>query len=241
VKQPLLHYLFIGLSVLLFSACEKEASITPVVSSKPITGAGTGSGTGTGGGTTTPGTNNTGYQPFNSGSYWKYVATGSITDEQTQTLTGKAASINGKTYYEMSQNSKTLGTSLGYFNADDGVYKLRASTYINGATIELTYLDANKAVGETWTAPMTDNGQVNGVPARVLGKIIEKGISHTVSGKSYSDVIHTQIDVQYDMGGFDTYSTYDMYIAKGVGIIETSNSVLGQKFSDVKLVEYSIK
>lgn len=238
MKQPVLHYLFAGLIVLLLSACEKEAAVIPVVSSTPINGSGAGSGAGTGG--NTPGTTET-YQPVSNGSYWKYVSTGSITDEQTQTITGRTASFNSKNYYEMSQVSKTIDPSLGYFNTDNGLYKLRASTYISGVTIELTYLDANKAVGETWTAPITDNGQVNGVPARVLGKIIEKGISRTVLGKSYSNVVHTQVDIQYNMGGFDSYSSYDMYIAKGVGIIETNNTIFGQKFSDVKLVEYSIK
>jgi len=88
---------------------------------------------------------------------------------------------------------------------------------------------------------MTDNGQVNGVAARVSGKIIEKSISRTVLGKTYANVIHTQVDVQYDIDGFDSYSTYDMYIAKWIGIIETNNSVLGQKFNETKLVEYNVK
>lgn len=237
MKQSLLNYLWIGLLPLLFSSCAKEATVTPVISSTALNA----TGTGTGGGTTTPGTTTATYQPLSSGSYWKYTITGGFPDEQTQTLSGKTTGINNKTYYEVNIVSKSYGNSPGYFNTDNGIYKMRASTLIKGLTVELTYLDANKAVGETWTASMTDNGQVNGVPARVLGKIIEKGISHTVLGKNYSDVIHTQVDVQYDMGGFSSYSSYQMYIAKGVGIIESINSAFGQDFNETKLVEYSIK
>lgn len=182
------------------------------------------------------------YQPLSAGSYWKYTNTfGNSTETATNTITGKSKKINNKTYYEISQASKSTGTQLGYLYNDDHSYMIRASTYMNGVVIELQYLTDNLAVGKTWTVPITDNGQVNGIPARVIGKILEKNISHTVNGKAFINVIHSSLDLQYDLGGYSTVITYEFYVAKGVGIIHTKSSSGGVVVATSKLTEYSIK
>jgi hypothetical protein len=65
-----------------------------------------------------------------------------------------------------------------------------------------------------------------------------------VGTKTYTDVIHTKLKLQFDTGsGFDTYQDMDYYIAKGVGIIyiNTQNHLSSTGKSDTALNSYTIK
>ncbi len=59
--------------------------------------------------------------------------------------------------------------------------------------IEYIYLKDNWDIGKTWTAPITDSGLLNGFPAQIIGKIVEKDITKVVDGKTYTNVIHTHL------------------------------------------------
>ncbi|WP_345949487.1 hypothetical protein ABDD95_21825 [Mucilaginibacter sp. PAMB04274] len=220
--------LFCLLSIFL-TACQKDAPITPLVTTKPLTGSVS----------TTPAGD---YQPLTKGSFWKYdnILATSV-DVNTVTITGNTSKINRKTYYEAINDSQANGTTIGFYNNDGGVYRFRTTNAVVGITAELTFLDENKAVNETWTAPITDNGLVNNIPGRLVGKVVEKGISHTVNGKTFKDVIHTAADLQYDTGGYSTVLTYNLYYAKGIGLIEQVSTIAGVTIVNTKLVEYSIK
>jgi hypothetical protein len=51
--------------------------------------------------------------------------------------------------------------------------------------------------------------------------VLEKGITMTVEGKPYTDVIHTRLDLSYNVGGTPTpFGYYDYYLSKNVGIIK---------------------
>ncbi|WP_315816095.1 hypothetical protein [Paraflavitalea speifideaquila] len=69
----------------------------------------------------------------------------------------------------------------------------------------------------------------------------------TVEGKSYKDVTHTQIELQYDIPGLGvlTFATYDYYIAKNIGIIkiDTEGDLTwgGGIKTESNLIDYSIK
>ena len=100
----------------------------------------------------------------------------------------------------------------------------------------------SKAVGDTWTTTPTDNGTISGFPARTVNTIKEKGITKVVNGKTFTDVIHTQVDLQYNLGsGFTSTALYDFYLAKGVGMIETDTSVSGNIYEKETITDYSIK
>ena len=61
--------------------------------------------------------------------------------------------------------------------------------------------------------------------------------------KTFNNVIHTQINIEYDFldgSGFQSYGTYDYYIAKGVGLIETDSEVIGV-ITTSKIFDYAIK
>lgn len=185
------------------------------------------------------------YQPVTKGSYWKYRATaGSIIDTSTITMTGATATFNGKTYYIANSTSRTTGASTGYYHADNHQISLRATSLMAGITAEFYYLNDTMAVNHTWISTLTDDGKVNGVPGRLVGKVIEKGVSKTVGGKAFANVIHTQLDLQYDYGlgtGYMSTMTYDYYTAKGVGMIKVETSVGGVLIGSTDIIDYAIK
>lgn len=111
-------------------------------------------------------------------------------------------------------------------------------------TIDMEYLDDRIDTGKTWTAPLNETGTINGYPARILGTMKEKNVSIKLGGKSFSKVYHTQIDVQYDLGfggGYESFMTYDFYIAKGIGIVRITTSFSGAVLADESLIDYNLK
>ena len=182
------------------------------------------------------------YLPASKGTYWKYqVTTGAKTDTNVITLTGNKTIIAGKTYLDATSKQTGMDEQPGYFYAGNHIYTLTATAA--GITLEFLYLNDTTAVGNSWTANLTTDGKVNGVPARLKGKIIEKDISRTVLAKSFNNVMHTQINIEYDFldgRGFQNYGTYDYYIAKGIGLIETDSEVIGITTTS-KIFDYAIK
>ncbi len=183
------------------------------------------------------------YLPISSGSTWTYndVVNGN-TSQLTITMTGGTSVINGKTYYAGTSASVTRGTSTGYFYSANHSYSFRASSATAGITIELQMGNDEQNVGYSWTTTPTDNGSVNGVPAKTVNTIKEKNITKTVNGKTFNSVIHTQVDLQYDLGaGYQSVATYDIYLAKGVGMIENDTSVSGSAYEVETITGYTIK
>ncbi|MGB8191569.1 MAG: hypothetical protein WCF67_06605 [Chitinophagaceae bacterium] len=229
-------YLLAVLFVL--ASCQKEVGFdTPPGSG----GSGGGGGTGTGGGGTLPDT----YQPVTKDSYWKYkdsAFTGLIT---LMTATGQQKTINSKIYQVIKSETTGQPVAEGYFYTAKPIYGLRQDVN-NGiaTTIEFTYLNDTASVGYKWTENMAP---VNGNPARFHGTIMERNISKTVAGKNFTNVIHTQLLLEYELPffGWTEFAVYNYYVAKGIGIIriETEFTAFGQTgFRTVSdLIDYSIK
>ena len=186
------------------------------------------------------------YQPVSTGSTWTYnnQVLGIADYTSTIKMTGATTTINGNKYYAYNMTSAQLGAATGYYAQGGNMYRSRGTSLQAGVTVDMLYLDNNKAVGTTWTDKINDSGTVNGVPGRFVGKILEKNISKTIGGHTFNNVIHVTLDLQYDYaqgGGFETVMTYDYYVAKGVGLIEMDASLLGNVFSRENIVTYDIK
>ncbi|NCD70330.1 hypothetical protein [Mucilaginibacter agri] len=181
------------------------------------------------------------YQPLTLNSNWKYAVDFPTKDTTVMTITSGTKTFNGKVYQSIQSKGKS-GTSTGYYFNKDHFFNMRNSAAGTGDVIDFTYLNDTAKVNYTWTAKITDDGTLDGIPARMTGKIVEKGISKTISGKTYSKVIHTTVNLQYALSGssYDTYATYDFYVAQGIGIIEIDSSTYGIT-STVKLIGYDIK
>nr|WP_294792792.1 hypothetical protein [uncultured Mucilaginibacter sp.] len=182
------------------------------------------------------------YQPVTKGSYWKYNAISSgLTLTQTTTMTGATQTINGKLYYTANTTTGTQSENSYYYHGN-GKYTFRSTTLMNGITLEFTYLTDNMAVGQKWTAPVTDDGTVNSFPAQLVGEVMERGISKVVSGKTFTDVVHTKLLLQYNItGAMETWVTYEFYTAKGVGLIQLDSSSLFGFSSSTTISSYLIK
>ncbi|WP_183575394.1 hypothetical protein HDF18_15815 [Mucilaginibacter sp. X5P1] len=182
------------------------------------------------------------YQPVTKGSYWTYQenASGDL-DTSTTTMTGVSTVINNRTYYQVSTvyNSQVSPAESGYFSNGGHIYTTLGKS--GSDTLETYYLNDTTAVNGTWIAKVNGNGTLSGFPARIAGQIVEKNISRTVNGKTFTNVIHTKFYLQQDNGtGFTTTITFDYFIAKGIGIIE--QDATGVDFTTVRiLLDYSIK
>lgn len=180
--------------------------------------------------------NNT-YQPVTKGSYWKYNEVSPYgTKVSTTTMTGEKVVINNRIYDEYTTVIDGLNTTgIGYFYVKDGIIMATASS-----SSEALFLKENAAVGETWIfmGPMNDEvpGNITSETYSIIAKVIEKGIAHTVAGKTFKNVIHIKHIQQFTSGA--TVDLNDYYIAKGVGMIERKKA--DGTFSSL-LIDYSIK
>ena len=239
MKASLLTYISIFTLAIFLSSCEKEATTIPIVSSTPLTGTGTGGGTGTGSGGTTPTpVGSTDYQPLTTGTTWRYQNTqDGKTDTSSLTITGKTKTIDTKTFYEIIEKTgAVLDTS--YYYKGNNIYISNTQNYADGVGTEFIYLNDNEAVGYTWSGQAVASNPL--VTGTYTGKILEKNISKTILGKTYTNIIHTQIVITITVFGIPGTITNDMYIAKGIGIVQADIND-GTDTSTAKIIDYSVK
>ena len=157
------------------------------------------------------------YQPLTVSSFWKYKdsASGAFS---TMTVTTANKSIDGRTYAGvLATNTGGQSDSVWMASPKPNYYYLAKGFSPNtGAPYDLLfhYLNDTAAVGYNWNYAA---GHGNGFAADVTTTIVEKGLTVTIAGKTYTNVIHTNLELAYDITG--PIGFYDFYIAKGVGII----------------------
>lgn len=182
------------------------------------------------------------YWPPAAGNSWTYKdATSMGVSNFTITMTGGTRSLNNKTYY-VSSSVKNDVSITSYIYEGDHIYALRDTLDYLGTSLELPLCNDAQAQGFTWTVQPTDDGLVEGVPAQAVNQIVSADGTMTVNGKDYVHVIHTEVQLQYDMGkGFETVATYDFYLAKGIGMIETDIRSGRSIIESETLIGYSVK
>jgi hypothetical protein len=196
-----------ALSIVLFS-CQQE--IDDILTNPP--GNGNNNNNPTGGA----------YQPLTSASWWKYKDSSTGT-QSTTTITAVSKTFNGIAYKAItSGNGDTAYQGVkgpNYYMRIAGVSPNTGAPY----DLTLNYLNDTASVGYTW---QHNAGQGNGFAAITYTTILEKGLTMTVEGKTYTNVIHTFIDFQYDIAGSNMpYAEYEFYIAKDIGIIKTRGDI----------------
>lgn len=222
--------LFILVTVVLaLASCQKELSVDTPGSGNPPTGGG--------------GTAADTYQPITKGSFWKYKDSALTGQTTLMTATGNTKTIGGKNYHVITSETTGQPATEGYFYVAKPLYGIRSDVN-NGiaTTIEFIHLNDTASVGYTWTDNMPP---VNGLAARFIGTVAERNISKTVAGKNYTNVIHTQLNLEYELPilGWTNFAVYDYYTAKGVGIIRIETTLtFGASLRTVSdLIDYSIK
>jgi hypothetical protein len=183
------------------------------------------------------------YFPVTSGSTWTYKEEiAGATSSTVIKMTGNTKTFNGKSYYEATSSSTVKGNQLGYFYTANHDFAILQAIPGYGINIEIHLGNDTKVAGYNWTTSPTANGLVNGFPAQMINTIKEKGITWVVNGKTFTNVMHTQADLQYDLGsGFMSYSVYDFYLAKGVGMIESDTGISGAIYDKETILSYNVK
>lgn len=150
------------LVLLLLGACKKE--------------------TGGSGSTTT-------FLPGNANSTWTYESknfVNSTTATLLMTKTSKDSSINGRTY-----KVYTISGSSNAYYLQSGTDYYQFSTFAGTTSkVEWFYLKSNAASGATWDQDITITiAGIGSVTAKLTSRVEAKGISYTVGGKTYTDVV----------------------------------------------------
>ncbi|HEY4327046.1 MAG TPA: hypothetical protein VGN20_23875 [Mucilaginibacter sp.] len=184
------------------------------------------------------------YFPTTAGSSWRYfdIVQDGTKDTIIVKMTNQTAIFNGKTYTAATTMSRQSGAGTEYFYAANHLFALRALNAYAGTTVEFKMFNDTAAVGSSLISSPTDDGLVDGVPARTVNTIVAKNLTRTIGGKTYTNVIHTEVDFQYDYsGGYSTGFTYDFYLAKGIGVIESQFTILGSLYEEQFLIDDTIK
>ncbi len=174
------------------------------------------------------------YMSTSANSTWQYEninnATGPspVTTNYTITSTNRDTTISGRVYHVYTNTPGN--TSEYYLISGNDYYQYRdLPAAIGGAKIEALYLKDNLAVGGSWSQSFNIFFSGITVPITVTYSILEKGISKTVNGISYTDVItvKTAIAINNPLIPASALTTnIKSYYARKFGLIQSENNVV---------------
>ena len=167
------------------------------------------------------------YLSISAGSTWNYRLVNNLTATSTDYVlasTNRDTSINGKAYHVFT-NSNT-GNNEYYFNTGNDYFTFRTLGALSNVQLEDLYLKDNSIVGTSW--PQTVNLTIPGVPfpvpVTITYTIQETGISKTINGIAYTDVIHISGKITSTLlPPANLVTDIHNYFARKYGIIETNN------------------
>ncbi|MEO8762645.1 MAG: hypothetical protein ABI416_00065 [Ginsengibacter sp.] len=172
------------------------------------------------------------YVTISTGSTWNYHETDASdpsnvtnTDYTVISLSGDT-SIGGKSYHIF---SNSLGGNQ-YLNLTGSDYYQWDSLpeALGTVVFERLYLKDNAAMGINWSQSLsvTIPGVPLPIPVTITNTIAEKGISRSVNGVVYTDVIHVTTALSSSLIPAASLTTsIDSYFAGKYGLIENSNIV----------------
>ncbi|WP_051269918.1 hypothetical protein [Flavobacterium suncheonense] len=174
-----------------------------------------------------------------SGDYWPAAVNNEWTMEmngveQTPMKMIGTDTFNGATYYKFSsQSSGGVTSATTWLHKANGVYTLKVGDLnlnMGGITgtqtgYEMVILK-DLAVGQTWSGTYQQSTTYTGIPAIVqsttyTGTIEEKGITLTVDGVEYTDVIKAHIYQHTESETSMSIVNTDYWYAKNVGPIKS--------------------
>lgn len=169
------------------------------------------------------------YMNLKAGSTWTYQNVNNIPPASTSsyllTSTSRDSSIDGKTYHVFT-NSANASSEYYRISGNDHYTFQSLPTELGAAKVENLYLKAGAVVGTSWS--QLYNITYSGLPLAITitHTIAEKGLSRTVFGQSYTDVVHVSSTISVSgipPAGLTTDIQY--YYAPNVGLIENSTKI----------------
>lgn len=161
------------------------------------------------------------YFPLTTGSEWTYGGTIS----SYYKVTGSTATKFGRTYKEFySTNASSSTPYSSYYAHENGIYYY---VFKGSLTQESEYiiLKDNVNIGDSWDNNVAAGSGIN----KYQVKVVEKGISLTVNGIQFNNVIHTETTL--------SGTVTNNYYAPGVGQIKITQGSTTVK----ELLSYTIK
>lgn len=202
-----------------------------------------------------PGSGNGGYAngtywPFAIGNAW-YLVNSADPEDTYDYIINKTTTYEGKTYFQV----KPIGVGdevnvPGGFREDKGVFTTyHAATSNMGTNTSagtITYLNSNLQPGEVWKDEMTiqvSGSNIGTIKYKHEGKIVEKLDVVVVKGKTYKDVIKTELKqvIHNSLSGFTYTIIAEQWLAKGIGLIYDKTTYDESDVTIYELTSYTIK
>jgi hypothetical protein len=174
------------------------------------------------------------YMSTSANSTWQYeqitnpTGPGTVTTNYTLTSTNRDSTINGKPYHVYTNSN---GNASEYYNITGSDYYQYRSlpAALGGTKIDALYLKDNLATGGSWTQNV--NITISGVNVALIltNNITEKGVTKTVNGINYTDVITVTTTITPNTPGIPASAiTSDIksYYARKVGLIQNDTKVV---------------
>lgn len=187
------------------------------------------------------------YWPFALGNKWNLVNPDDSEDIFNYHIY-KTINYDGKTYFQFEPIGSIPEVELtDGFREENGIFKaLHGATSnmgVNTAAGIVTYINTKLNVGETWTDEviLEISGAASGhIKHTNQGKILDKVASVTINGKTYQDVIKTELrkTVFNSITGNSFEIIYENWLAKGVGIIYEKNTYDGNFTEQYELINH---
>ncbi len=204
-----------------------------------------------------PGASTGDYWPAALNNEWVYELDGV---EQAPTKIISINNIGGNTYYTFDSQTGTgqvlTGSATTRLRKTNATYYMRVDDItvppqngMPGSTTtgaEYVILKDNLDVGGNWTDTYSQTTTYTdpAIPAITMnttnnGFIVEKGISVTVNGETYNNVIKTKLVQSVTFAGQTTVTTTYYWFAKNVGPIKTTMEGTGAVYNQ-DLVSYTL-
>jgi hypothetical protein len=169
------------------------------------------------------------YLNTSAGSSWSFTQTDETGTNPpanyTVTSTSNDTTVGSRKYHVFQYSyggSEYLGVD------GNNYYQYDSIPVSGGINIDRLYLETNAAVGDTWNQDFSLDipGIPIPVPLTVTNKIAEKGISRTVNGTQYSNVIHVTTTLSSALIPASSFtSSIDSYYAPNYGLIENTSVI----------------
>ena len=172
------------------------------------------------------------YLTITAGSTWNYHETdssdtaASIETNYTVTSTTQDSSIGGKSYHVFTNSQR--GNEYRNITGNDYYEFDSLPTGLGTSIFERLYLKDNAVAGTTWsqTLNVTYPGFSIPVPLTITYSIVEKGISLSVNGTSYTNVIHVATSITSTLiQSTSLVTNINSYYAEKYGLIQTTSIV----------------
>lgn len=190
------------------------------------------------------------YWPFAIGNAW-YLVNPEDAEDTYDYIINKSVTYEGKAYFQVKPIASGDDMNVaGGFREDKGVFTTyHAATSMAGVNTSagiLTNINTNLKPGEVWKDEMTL--QVTGVATGTIkykneGKIVEKLNTVVVNGKTYKDVIKTELKqtILQSLTGITYKITYEQWLAKGIGLIYDKTTYDDSDVTTYELRNYTVK